>query len=57
MAPAIDRVALEKVRADQMQIADALSKRVLTAVEDAAEVLTPEQRLRFQKHLQSRGHH
>lgn len=57
MAPAIDRVALEKVRADQMQIADALSKRVLTAVEDAAEVLTPEQRLRFQKHLQSRRHH
>ena len=56
MAPAIDRVALEKVRAEQMQRADAMSKRVLTAVEDAAEVLTPEQRLRFQKHLQGRMH-
>jgi periplasmic protein CpxP/Spy len=57
MAPTIDRVALERVRAEQMQHADAMSKRVLAAVEDAAEVLTPEQRLRFQKHLQGRGHH
>jgi protein CpxP len=57
MAPTIDRVALEKLRVEQMQRADALSKRVLSAVEDAAEVLTPEQRLRFQKHLQGRGHH
>ncbi|HEY0065386.1 MAG TPA: Spy/CpxP family protein refolding chaperone [Telluria sp.] len=56
MAPAIDRVALEKVRAEQMQRADVMSKRVLSAVEDAAEVLTPEQRLRFQKHLQGRMH-
>ena len=56
-APTIDRVALEKLRVEQMQRADAISKRVLAAVSDAAEVLTPEQRLRFQKHLQGRKHH
>lgn len=57
MAPTIDRVALERLRVEQMQHADAASKRILAAVEDAAEVLTPEQRLRFQKHLQGRMHH
>lgn len=57
MAPTIDRVALERLRVEQMQNADALSKRILAAVEDAAEVLTPEQRAKFAKHMQGHGHH
>ena len=57
MAPTIDRVALERLRVEQMQNADALSKRILAAVEDAADVLTPEQRAKFAKHLEGRRHH
>jgi Spy/CpxP family protein refolding chaperone len=44
MAPIIDRAALEQWRAAQMQRMDAMSRRVALAVEDGAEVLTPEQR-------------
>jgi Spy/CpxP family protein refolding chaperone len=43
-APAIDRAALERLRAEQMQRMDLMSRRVLAAVEDGAELLTPEQR-------------
>lgn len=42
--PTVDRAALEKLRADQIATLDALSKRLVTAVSDAADVLTPEQR-------------
>jgi Spy/CpxP family protein refolding chaperone len=40
----IDRAAIEKLRADQIAIHDAVSKRLVQAVADAADVLTPEQR-------------
>lgn len=40
----IDRAAIEKFRADQIAFHDAASKRIVQAVADAAEVLTPEQR-------------
>jgi protein CpxP len=43
-APVIDRARLETVRAAHMQALDAASKRCATALADAAEVLTPEQR-------------
>jgi protein CpxP len=43
-APVIDRAKLETVRAAHMQALDAASKRCATALADAAEVLTPEQR-------------
>ena len=43
-APTVDRAALEKLRADQLQLADTVSKRMTQAMADAAEVLTPEQR-------------
>jgi Spy/CpxP family protein refolding chaperone len=43
-SPAVDRNALEAVRAEQMQAHDASSRRFTKALADAAEVLTPEQR-------------
>lgn len=56
MAPVVDRGALEQLRVVQMQRMDFISRRVLAAVEDAAEVLTPEQRARFAEHLRQRMH-
>jgi periplasmic protein CpxP/Spy len=40
----VDRAALEKFRTDMLATHDAVSKRLVQAVADAAEVLTPEQR-------------
>jgi ABC-type molybdate transport system ATPase subunit len=44
LAPSVDRAQLEALRAEQIRACDAASKRMLTAFEDAAEVLSPEQR-------------
>jgi periplasmic protein CpxP/Spy len=49
--PAVDRAAIEKLRADQLGNFDAISKRLSTALADAAEVLTPEQRKELAKRL------
>jgi periplasmic protein CpxP/Spy len=43
-APTIDRSAIEKLRADQVAMADMASKRIVQAAADAAEVLSPDQR-------------
>jgi protein CpxP len=43
-APSIDRGRLESLRAEQVKSLDEASKRVVTALTDAAEVLSPEQR-------------
>ena len=51
----IDRAAIEKLRADQIAIHDAASKRLVQAVADAAEVLTPEQRGKLSTMLPPRG--
>jgi Spy/CpxP family protein refolding chaperone len=56
MEPAIDRAALEQLRVEQVQQLDLASRRILTALEDAAELLTPAQRLRFAEHLHKRFH-
>lgn len=40
----VDRGAIEKFRTDMLATHDAVSKRLVQAVADAAEVLTPEQR-------------
>ena len=56
MQPVVDRMALEAIRAEQVQRVDAVSKRLLTAVADAAEILTPEQRVRFAEHMKKRMH-
>jgi protein CpxP len=51
----IDRAAIEKLRADQIAVHDATSKRVIQAVADAAEVLTPEQRRKLAAMLPPHG--
>lgn len=53
-APTIDKVALEQARLAQMQAADARSRRVLQAMAEAAEVLTPEQRTQAVERLKRR---
>jgi Spy/CpxP family protein refolding chaperone len=55
-APAIDRAALEELRVQQMQQMDAASKRLLAAIEDAAEVLTPAQRTKLAEHMGRHTH-
>ena len=56
MAPVVDRAGLEQLRAAQVQQFDAGSRRILEAVADAADVLTPEQRARFAGHLKQLMH-
>lgn len=54
-APVLDRVAIEKLRAEQMGLADSTSRRMTQALADAAEVLTPEQRMKMAQHAQKMG--
>jgi len=42
--PEIDRAALERLRQQEIALADAASKQAVTAIGDLGEVLTPEQR-------------
>lgn len=44
LAPTIDRAAMEKIRAERLAEADAASRKLVNAVADVAEVLTPKQR-------------
>ncbi|MGE0315139.1 MAG: Spy/CpxP family protein refolding chaperone [Lautropia sp.] len=54
-APTIDRAAIEKLRTDGIALADAASKRMSQAMADAAEVLTPEQRVKLAERIEARG--
>lgn len=54
-APTIDRAAIESLRSQQMALADSVSKRMSTALADAAEVLTPEQRVKLAELAEKRG--
>jgi protein CpxP len=54
-AQTIDRAAIEKLRADQIALHDATSKRLVQAVADAADVLNPEQRRKVSDMFPSRG--
>jgi Spy/CpxP family protein refolding chaperone len=56
LAPVIDRAALENLRVEQLRAFDASSKRLLTSFEDAASVLTPEQRQRFAAQMAAHPH-
>ena len=53
-APTIDRGAIERLRAEQIQAADAASKRLTQALSDTAEVLTPAQRQKLAERMQRR---
>ncbi len=41
---AVDRAALEEIRKSEMGVADEASKRLVQALADVSDVLTPEQR-------------
>jgi len=56
-APTVDRAAIEKLRGEQMALADTASKRMTQAMADAAEVLTPEQRQKLAQRAKSRSEH
>lgn len=52
----VDRAGLEALREQQMQQADLVSRRIVQGLADAAEVLTPSQRVRLAAHLAARNH-
>jgi Spy/CpxP family protein refolding chaperone len=54
-APSIDRAKMEDLRAAQIKNFDEGSKRMVTAIEDAAEVLSPDQRAALAEEI--RKHH
>jgi Spy/CpxP family protein refolding chaperone len=55
-APTIDRERLEAVRVDELRLADEASKRLLTGIADAADVLTPEQRATLAQSMEEHRH-
>ena len=54
-ADAIDRNAVEALRAEQIQLAEQASKRFTQALADVAEVLTPAQRRQIAERMESFG--
>jgi periplasmic protein CpxP/Spy len=54
-AASIDRSAIDKLRGEQIQLADGLSRRMSAHMMDAAEVLTPVQRTQVAEKMKSRG--
>lgn len=55
-SPTVDRAALERLRAEQIEAMDAASRRLSKAIADAAEVLTPEQRKQLAARFGDRPH-
>lgn len=52
---AIDRNALERLRQEQITLADAMSRRTVQHMADAAEVLTPTQRSKLAERMREGG--
>ena len=53
-AASVDRAALERLRADELRMAEDASKRLAQSLADIAEVLTPEQRTKLKERLDRR---
>jgi Spy/CpxP family protein refolding chaperone len=51
--PTIDRAAVEKLRADHVADIEAKSKKIVAAILDIADQLTPEQRAKLVAHVES----
>lgn len=56
-APQIDRAALEQLRVEQIAMMDSNSKRLMQALADTAEVLTPAQRQKLAERMKKHGQH
>jgi Spy/CpxP family protein refolding chaperone len=56
-APQIDRQAMEQLRVEQIAMMDSNSKRLMQALADTAEVLTPAQREKLAERMKKRGQH
>jgi periplasmic protein CpxP/Spy len=54
-AASIDRSAIDKLRGEQVQLMDGMSRRMSAHMMDAAEVLTPAQRVQVAEKMRSRG--
>jgi Spy/CpxP family protein refolding chaperone len=55
LAPSVDRARIESLRAEQIKAMDEASKRLVGAIDDAAEILTSEQRAALAEEI--RKHH
>ena len=56
LQPSVDRAGLEALRVEQVKQADLASRRIVQGLADAAEVLTPPQRVRLAAHLEAAHH-
>ncbi len=56
LAPTIDRAALESLRASEIADIDAASKTMVSAMADAAEVLSPQQRAKVSAMMMEHEH-
>jgi Spy/CpxP family protein refolding chaperone len=54
-APTIDHAAIERLRAEQIVLAETASKRITQALTDAVDVLNPEQRRKVADWIAFRG--